>query len=124
MRGRLDEIHARGAELVVIGNGTPQMAAAFRAEQSVTFPVLCDPGLAAYRAAGLKRGILATFAPGALTRGFRAWRSGFRQGSTLGDPWQQGGAFVLDRGGAVRYAFVSDASGHHPHQDELLAALP
>lgn len=124
MRGRLDEIRARGAELVVVGNGTPRMAAAFRAEQQVTFPVLVDPGLAAYKAAGLKRGVLTTFSPATVVRGIGAWRGGFRQGATQGDPWQQGGAFVLERGGAVRYAFVSDAAGHHPPPDELLAALP
>lgn len=124
LRGHLPRIRALGAELVVVGNGTPKQAAGFRKDQHIDFPLLVDPGLKAYEAAGLKRGLLTVLSPGVLARGFTTLRHGFTQGSTQGDPWQQGGAFVVAAGGEVRYAFVSDAAGHHPPPEELLAALP
>ena len=55
MRDRVDEIRARGAELVVIGNGAAHFAAAFREDQGLDGPLLIDPDLVAYhaRAAGM-----------------------------------------------------------------------
>lgn len=124
LRGHLDAIRAKGAELVVVGNGTAKMAAAFKKEFGVDIPLLVDPGLKAYNAAGLKRGVFTVLSPAVLARGARTLANGFTQGPMQGDAFQQGGAFVLEKGGAVRYAFVSDAAGHHPPPEELVAALP
>jgi peroxiredoxin len=124
LRGHLDAIRAKGAELVVVGNGTAKMAAAFRKDFGVEVPLLVDPGLKAYGAAGLKRGFFTVMNPAVLARGARTMAHGFKQGSMQGDAFQQGGAFVIDKGGAVRYAFVSDGAGHHPPPEELVAALP
>jgi peroxiredoxin len=119
----LAEIRAKGAELVVIGNGLPFQARAFRDERKLDFPLLVDPGLKAYKAAGLKRGALATLNPAVALRAAKAMSAGFQQHGTEGDPWQQGGAFVIAPGGAVRSAFLSSGAGDHPDPRDLVAAL-
>jgi len=119
----LSEIRAKGAELVVVGNGQPFQARAFRDERKLDFPLLVDPGLKAYKAAGLKRGALLTLNPMTALRGVRAMKDGFRQGLMEGDPWQQGGAFVIGKDGGVRFAFVSSGAGVHAEPADLLAAL-
>ena len=43
MRDQIDEIHARGAELVIIGNGGANFAAAFREDFEIDGPLLVDP---------------------------------------------------------------------------------
>ena len=124
MCDHLAEIRAKGAELVVIGNGQAYQARAFRDERKLDFPLLVDPGLKAYKAAGLKRGALATLNPVTALRAVKSMAAGFRQSGNEGDPWQQGGAFVIDRGGEVRHAFLSSGGGDHPDPKELVAALP
>jgi hypothetical protein len=123
LRDVVDAIRARGAELVVVGNGTPAHAADFRDTQHILFPLLVDPQLAAYEAAGLRRGILGTLGPGSVGRALRAFRSGFRQGRTQGDPWQLGGVLVIRPGGKLAYRQVSSEAGDHASPQELLAAL-
>ena len=56
MRDRIEDIRARGAELVIVGNGAQNFAAAFREDFELDCPILVDPELCAYRAAGLRRG--------------------------------------------------------------------
>lgn len=123
MCGHLGEIRAKGAELVVVGNGLPFQARAFRDERKLDFPLLVDQGLKAYKAAGLKRSALATLNPVTALRGLRAMKDGFRQGPMEGDPWQQGGAFVIGKDGEVKFSFVSSGAGNHPEPAELIAAL-
>ncbi len=123
MRGALATIRAKGAELVIIGNGKPQHAADFRDTQSVETPLLVDPELKAYKAAGLKRGILRTIGPRVLSAGLRAFKGGYRQGWTQGDPWQEGGVFVIRPDNSVAFAYVSETAGDHPPVADVLAAL-
>jgi hypothetical protein len=119
----LAEIRERGAELVIVGNGRPEHAADFRERQRIECPVLVDPELRAYKAAGLKRGVLNTIGPRTLRHGLRALRSGQFQGATQGDPWQQGGVFVIEPGNKVRFAYVSEEAGDHPDPADVVAAL-
>ena len=95
MRGEIDGIRAAGAELVVVGSGRPWHAKAFRDEHGLDFPLRVDPELAAYRAAGLRRGAWRTLGPRVLAHAARAFGRGFRQGAVQGDPWQQGGVFLV-----------------------------
>lgn len=124
VRGHLDELRARGADLAVIGNGTPKQAASFVRDRAPGLTVLVDPSLKAYEAAGLKRSVGALFRPSVLKSAWRAMSSGHGQGLTQGDPWQQGGVLVIGKGGELRYAYVSQAPGDHPPIEDVLAALP
>ncbi|CAN5710190.1 hypothetical protein BH11MYX3_BH11MYX3_20120 [soil metagenome] len=120
----LDKLHAAGAELFVIGNGSPSFIEGFREETRWTGPIYTDPSLATYKAAELKRGVAKTFDPRALGGTIKALMRGGRQGRTQGDPWQQGGVLVIDRDGTVLMQDVSDRPGDNAQAAEIIAALP
>jgi NAD(P)-dependent dehydrogenase (short-subunit alcohol dehydrogenase family) len=123
LRDASDEIRARGAELVIVGNGAPAFARAFREDYALEGPLLVDPELRAYRAAGLRRGRVEILSPRLPLNALRALRSGARQGAVQGDPWQLGGVFVIRPGGALAFRHVSREAGDHPPVGDVLAAL-
>ena len=117
-------IKRRGAELVLIGNGSRHFARAFRDEHAITAPLYVDPERRAYAALGMVRG--ARSASGVLRtlrNASRAWGEGFRQGPVQGDAWQLGGVLVVRPGGRISYRHLSAAAGDHPDTADLLAAL-
>lgn len=121
MRDYVDPIRNEGAELSVIGNGTPEQARAFIVEQKVSHPLYTDPSLASYSAAGFDNSI--PLKVGILWSAAKAMAGGHFQTRTLGSPTQNGGALVLDRGGAELYVFRGTQAGDHPAPADLLAAL-
>ena len=121
-RSRQDELNSLGVTLAFIGNGTPAMLEDFKTSLGLDVPVFTDPSRKTYAQLGFKRGLSTVFTPRVLASAVRAWRSGFRQKKTQGDPVQQGGVLVLREGGHAEYAFASEAAGHHPPIDEVLAA--
>ena len=123
MRDALPEIRRRGAELIIVGNGRPEHAIDFRDSEHVESPLYVDPELRAYAAAGLKRGLRSSLSVGVLLRGVRAFREGKRQGATMGDPWQQGGVFIIRPGNRVDFSYISEEAGDHPSAEAIIAAL-
>ena len=123
MRGEVEGFRALGAGLAVVGNGTPAQAKDFAAEYELPFSLYVDPKLEAYRAAGLRRGVLDTLNAGTLGHAFRALRTGARQGLTKGDPWQLGGAFVVEPGGRIAFRHVSRDAGDHADPAKIRKAL-
>lgn len=124
LRDAWDRIRAAGADVALVGSGTPDQAEMFRADYGLPFPVYVDPSLRAFRVAGLERGVSRTLGPASVAAGLRAFRAGYRQGRTEGDPWQLGGAVVVGPGHKVFYAYRSAAAGDHPDPEDLIAALP
>lgn len=123
LRDAVSEIRRRGAELVVVGNGSTHFAKAFREDERIEFPLFTDPSLATHAVMGLRRDLGSTLNPKALTGAVRALRKGFRQEKVQGDPWQQGGVFVIAPPDTERFAYVSQAAGDHPSVAMILAAL-
>jgi len=123
LRDVLPEIQRRGAQLAVVGSGQPQHARMFLEDAPLDARVLVDPALKAYAAAGLRRDLGATLHPKTLLNGIRALRGGFRQGATMGDPWQQGGVFVITPAAGALFTFVSQTAGDHADPADVLAAL-
>jgi NAD(P)-dependent dehydrogenase (short-subunit alcohol dehydrogenase family) len=123
LRARVEDIRARGAELVIVGNGARNFAEAFREDFALDCPLLVDPELRAYRAAGLRRGRVELLSPRLPRNALRALRSGSRQTAVQGDPWQLGGVFVIRPDGNLTYRYLSREAGDHPPVDEILAAL-
>ena len=123
MCDEISSIRARGAELVIVGNGAPNFAAAFREDFELDCPLLVDPELRAYRAAGLRRGRVELLSPRLPLNALRALRAGSRQTSIEGDPWQLGGVFVIRPGGHLTYQYASREAGDHAPVEEILAAL-
>jgi len=123
LRDVVGDIRARGAELVVVGNGRAEQARQFSEEQSLPFALYTDPTRESYERAGLRRGLASSFGVGVVRRGLAALREGYRQGAVQGDPLQQGGVLVVAPGGTVLYQYVSEEAGDHPPIDAILHAL-
>lgn len=140
LRHEVQNIHAYGAELVVIGNG--DFAAAFRDDLQLATPLYVDPSCAAYRLLGMKRGVARTLGSWrtwekharALLEGVRQkrirvilrwWRWSVRalMLGIDGDAWQLGGILVVFPDGRVPYRYLSTVAGDHPPVHEVLAAL-
>jgi NAD(P)-dependent dehydrogenase (short-subunit alcohol dehydrogenase family) len=123
LRDRIDAIRVRGAELIVVGNGSLEFAEAFREDYALDCPLLVDPDLFAYRAAGLRRGRVELLSPRLACNAARALRAGYRQSGIQGDPWQLGGVFVIRPEAELTYRYVSREAGDHAPVEEILAAL-
>ena len=123
MRGRLDEIHDAGADLVVVGTGTPAEARHFASHEAAGVRVLIDPSLRTYKALGLKRGVGATLNPRSLIAGARSTLRGHVQGKLQGDAWQQGGLFVVAPGGEVLFSQRNKDAGERPRLDDALKVV-
>ncbi len=108
---------------MVVGNGKPHHAKAFREDEKITFTLWVDPEMEAYRAAGLKRGMGSVFTRRSMGHMARAMRGGFRQSRTKGDAWQNGGAFVISSEGKTLFTQISRESGDHAEVADILAAL-
>lgn len=119
----LDELHAAGAELHVIGNGAPMFMDGFRETTGYTGPLYTDPSLEVYKAAGLKRGVTTVLSPRAALAGLRALKGGFRQGRTQGDATQQGGVLAISPSGDVLYAHVSEFAGDNAAPERIIQAI-
>ncbi len=125
MHRELSAIRARGAELILVGNGNRHFAEAFRSDLGITAPTYVDTKREAYRALEMKRGFMRTLGSLDTWKGFgRALRGGFRQKGVQGDPWQMGGVLVVLPGGQVAYRYLSESAGDHPPVADVLAALP
>lgn len=120
---RVADIHDAGAELYVIGNGTPNFIEGFREKTNYRGPLYTDPSLAAFRAAQLKRSMAANFNPLGIGRAVRALSRGHLQGRTQGDAAQQGGLLVIAKDGQVKYHHVSSGPGDLAPMNDVLAAL-
>lgn len=117
-------IRARGAELILVGNGNRHFAEAFRSELGITAPIYVDTKREAYRALEMKRGFMRTLGSLDTWKSFgRALRGGFRQKGVQGDAWQLGGVLVVRTDGTVAYRYLSDSAGDHPPVADILAAL-
>jgi len=123
LRDAKDEIEAKGARLVIVGNGLPFHAKGFAEKHALLGAVFTDPERNVYEAAGMTRRVGATFSLNTLRSGARALSGGFRQGKTQGDPWQQGGTLVLRPGDGLVYEYISDTAGDHAPIEAVLAAL-
>lgn len=123
LRGEISKIHQAGAELVVIGCGSPTQARWFAEDTDLTTPIFTDPTTKAYWAAGMKRGLGTTLTLKGLGHAYRALKAGHKQTSTKGAPFQQGGLLVIAKGGAVQYSFASNEAGDHAPLAEVLDAL-
>jgi hypothetical protein len=119
----IDLIRGAGADLVIIGNGTPSFIAGFRDETGWDGPVYTDPTLGAYRAAELKRGVMKTLDPRGWRDAVGAFARGVRQGRTQGDQWQQGGVLAVGPGNRVLYHHASERAGDNASAETIAAAL-
>ncbi|MGI8552329.1 MAG: AhpC/TSA family protein [Dehalococcoidia bacterium] len=113
----------RQLTVAVVTMGGPSSAGEFCRRQRLPFVCLSDPRQEAYRAYGLKRGnLVEVVGPAAAVAGFRAMTKGHRQGRSVGDTMQLGGAFLIDTQGVLRYVHYPAHSGDHPAPGTLTQA--
>jgi len=123
-RARAD-FKAIDANLVLIGQGTPRRAAAFRRRQGIQLPVLADEELISYRAAGAKLGgVRDLFSPMVVAKGALAIvREKSIQTRTQGEAALLGGTLVIAPDGAVTWSHMSTDAGDNASPEEILAAV-
>ena len=124
VRPHLPALRAAGADLVIVGTGSPAAAAAFGTELGLAgVRVWTDPRRRAFELAAFRRGLRTLLSPRAIGNYVRAFFSGHRPGRKDGDALQQGGAIVVAPDGTMLYRWSSRVSGDHPDPLEILAAV-
>lgn len=116
-------IRDAGGEVYLIGNGASNFIEGFRETTKYDGPIYTDPSLEVFKAAELKRGVLKTFNPLALGKTIGAFARGHRQGSTKGDPFQQGGVLIVAPDNTVKWHHASSRPGDNAEPGEIVAAL-
>lgn len=114
-----DALTERDVAVLAIGSGTAAMARDFLETHPVSFPVYCDPKKRTFAAFGMHRRLglglrSASFA-------LRALRHGHIQGRLAGDPWQQGGAVLLDEQAKVAWIQQHEVAGEPLNTKRLMA---
>jgi peroxiredoxin len=120
---KAEPIRATGARLYVVGNGTPLHARVFMEEAGLSEGVYSDPARLLYDRLGMKHGFFTTVNPTSARHARRAEARGFRQRGRRGDPWQQGGALVIDRDGTVAFLQRFSMAGERADLGDLLRAV-
>jgi peroxiredoxin len=123
LREAYPKFQERDAEVAIVTMETPKHAAELRRRYQCGFPCLSDPRAEAYRAFGLEHGGVAqVMAPRIILRAAAAALKG-NYGGPMGDVFQMGGTFVIDREGVVRYCYRNgDAADNAPIEEVLAAA--
>lgn len=121
-------IHEAGAELVIVGSGSPSMAGFFAEDYHVATPLFTDPTRDVYRAFGAKRPTWAALLnPRLYWNALRVALRGHWPGRPQGDLAQLGGVFIVLPGGDMPFAYRSTVAGDLPGVarviEELKAAL-
>ncbi|HEU4480243.1 MAG TPA: peroxiredoxin-like family protein [Actinomycetota bacterium] len=124
LRDNHQKILETGTKVVAIGMGRVDMAAHFRDEQDIPFPLLVDRTKESYRALEIKRGNWWTVAgPQVWPRAVFNMITGKGQSVPKQDPKQLGGLMIVDRGGEIRFIHRSGSSADNLPVDELIERL-
>ncbi|MFQ3587468.1 MAG: peroxiredoxin-like family protein [Fimbriimonadaceae bacterium] len=110
--------------IVFVTMGNLVQAEAVRQKLRSPHRFVCDPEQVAYEAFGLPKGsFVQMFNPTTFVRGFRAAVRGHGVGAPVGDPWQLGGAFVIDRTGRITWEKRATHAADDASEEEILREL-
>jgi len=123
LRDRHQEILERQADLFLIAPSTAQQAHRATVEFNVPYQMLADPQRLAFAAAGMRRDLFSSLNLRTFQYFLRTWKKGIRQKGIQGNPFQQGGALVIGRGGVLKFHFIGKAAGDHPDLDQVIASI-
>jgi peroxiredoxin len=121
-----------GANVVVIGQGEPERAAAYIEKRQLPCPVLCDPTYSVYQAYDLLEGkpsqIVFDAGDEMLQCDLKAGKKmqDSRHGTeraSVDSPWQLPGEFVVDKTGMIRLAYRYQYCEDWPNPLVLLAGI-
>ena len=132
LRDEYSDYVAAGANVVVIGQGEPERAAAYKEEHDIPCPILCDPNRELYSKYGLREGSPAQIlydAPEEFWDHNRAIGEEFQKQRRAGgrplvdSPWQLPGEFVVDQSGRIRLDYRYQYCDDFPKPLVLVAAI-
>ncbi|BBO70390.1 hypothetical protein DSCA_43200 [Desulfosarcina alkanivorans] len=124
MRREKNQFDRLGTRVVLVGLGTPEETAAFKARFKVPFDMIADPQKRLFAAFHLKRASLGgLLSVGMAAKGVSAVVRGHGMGLPKGDVRQLPGVFIIDSGGRIRFSHFARDPADHPEPEVLLAAL-
>lgn len=128
---RYDEVLSKGADIIAIGTGNADYAAAFVQHDGIPFPVLIDEdGVAAQAAEVRSQNLLRLVTDRRMFAAGKAGRAAgtlptSHKGQKIGKRVRQLAAtFVMGPGPTVHFAHYAEHGGDHPHIDDVIGALP
>ena len=125
MRRNKKSIEKAGAQVVLVGMGTPSESAEFAAKFNVPFPIVADPEKKLYRKFELKQmSTLGFFSPSVALKGVAAIVGGNGIGRPQGDVRQLPGVFIINTAGQIVFSHFSGNPADHPDLKTILAAFP
>ena len=131
LNAELNDYLAAGLNLVIVAQGEPVRAAAYRAQYKLPCPVLCDPEHVAYRAYGVGQWQLERILPDAPPElwshsrdiGVKFQNERRELGLPLvDDPWRAVKEFVIGSDGHVRLAYAYQHCENYPDPRVLVTA--
>ena len=125
MRRNKNSFAKAGAQVVLVGMGTPSESVEFAEKFKVPFPIVADPQKKLYRKFELKEmSTLGFFSPSVALKGVAAIVGGHGIGTPRGDVRQLPGVFIIDTAGQIVFSHFSKDPADHPDSKTILAALP
>lgn len=120
--------HARfeelGANVLLVGMGTPAECAEFKRRFAVPFPMAADPERRLYADFALRSmPPWKMLSPALALKGVAAIARGHGAGMPVGDVRQLPGVFIIDRRGVIVFSRPADDPSGHPAPEELFAVL-
>ena len=124
MRRNKKSIEKAGAQVVLVGMGTPSESAEFAAKFNISFPIVADPQKKLYRKFELKQmSTLGFFSPSVALKGVAAIVGGHGIGMPQGDVRQLPGVFIINTAGQIIFSHFSNNPADHPDAKTILAAI-
>lgn len=131
LNAEVDSYREAGLQPVIIGQGEPERAAAYRAEHGLDCTILCDPNHDAYRAYGIGHWNIERILPDAppeywhhpRTIGVDFQTQRRAQGRPLvDDPWRAVKEFVVGTNGIIRLNYSYQYCEDYPNPQVLTTA--
>ncbi|MFO0548084.1 MAG: AhpC/TSA family protein [Polyangiaceae bacterium] len=124
LRPHLSGIVRAGCRVVLIGTAAPEKLLGFRERahlEDAKVDLVTDPTLGAYHAVCLRRSRWSTYGPRAIVEAAQYFAQGQfpAPDPDAGDPIQQGGALLVDRGGLVVLHHVANHMSDHLPVDDF-----
>jgi peroxiredoxin len=124
LRQKKQHFDQAGAQVALVGMGTPEESAAFEMKFNIPFPLISDPKGELYRAFGIKKvSTLELLSPFVAIKGLLAMTKGHTIGMPIGDVRQLPGVFIINTDGRIVYSHFASDPSDHPDPDTILKAL-
>lgn len=124
LRRREDRFRELGARVVLVGLGTREETAQFKARFDVPFDMIADPEKELFKAFDLKQASTGNLlSVGMAVKGVSAILRGHGIGVPKGDARQLPGVFIIDSEGQIRYRYYAEGPADHPEPEALFDVL-